>query len=64
MLKRTPLRDGTKGFRYQWGLTRKRSVKSRYGMTFGPTMIGTHFGKRSVYVERAAPVKFLHNFAG
>jgi hypothetical protein len=63
MFKRTKLNDGTTGYRYAWGLTRKRAVKTRYGITFGPTMIGTHFGKRSVYIERKAPAKYLHNFA-
>mgnify|MGYP003651235567 FL=1 len=64
MIKRTKLNDGTIGYRYAWGLTRKRSVKSRYGITFGPVMIGTHFGKRSVYIEKRAPKRYLHNFAG
>ncbi len=64
MLKRTKLTDGTTGYRYPWGLTRKRALKTRYGITFGPTMIGTHFGKRSVYIERKAPSKMLWNFSG
>ena len=64
MFKRSPLNDGTQGYRYSWGLTRKRVAKKRYGITFGPTMVGTHYGKRSVYIERKSPANLLWNFAG
>lgn len=64
MFKRSPLNDGTTGYRYSWGLTRKRVAKKRYGITFGPTMVGTHYGLRSVYIERKSPANMLWNFAG
>ncbi len=63
-MKSSPLNDGTTGKRFAWGLYRKRSRKARYGVNFGPTMVGIHTGKRSLYIERKSPVKFLHNFAG
>ena len=64
MFKRSPLNDGTQGYRYSWGLTRKRSKKRRYGIDTGPVMTGIHTGKRSIYIERKIPVRYLHNFAG
>ena len=64
MFKRSPLNDGTQGYRYSWGLTRKRSIKRRYGISTGPVMTAIHAGKRSVYIERKNPVRYLHNFAG
>ena len=63
-MRKLPLNDGTVGNRYPWGLTRKRGTKQRFGITFGKTMYGYHFGKRSVYIERSAPLKYLWNFAG
>ena len=64
MFKRSPLNDGTHGYRYSWGLTRKRVAKKRYGISTGPVMTAIHAGKRSVYIERRNPVRYLHNFAG
>lgn len=64
MIKRSPLNDGTAGYRYGWGLTRKRVSKKRYGITAGPVMTAIHVGRRSVYIERRSPVKMLWNFAG
>jgi hypothetical protein len=65
-MKSLPLNDGTNGRRFSWGLYRKRdrSRKTRYGVNFGPTMVGIHAGIRSLYIERKSPVKFLHNFGG
>jgi hypothetical protein len=64
MFKRIKLTDGTTGYRYSWGLTRKRVTKKRYGISAGPVMLAIHAGKRSVYIERKNPVRYLHNFAG
>lgn len=64
MFKKTKLNDGTTGYRYSWGLTRKRAAKKRYGMKTGKTFVGIHAGLRSVYIERKSPVKMLWNFAG
>jgi hypothetical protein len=65
-MKTSPLNDGTTGKRFSWGLyrVRNRSRKTRYGVKFGPTMVGFHMGIRSLYIERRSPAKFLHNFAG
>ena len=64
LLKAAPLNDGTEGKRFAWGLYRKRAVKSRWGVSAGPTMTGVHVGRRSLYIERKAAVRHLHNFAG
>ena len=64
MFKRSPLNDGTHGYRYAWGLTRKRVAKKRYGINTGPVMTAIHAGKRSVYIEHRNPVRVLWNFAG
>ena len=62
-----PLNDGTNGFRFDLagikGLTRKRSIKRRYGVNKGETMVSFHMGKRSVYVQRFNPVRKLYDFA-
>jgi len=63
MFKRAALNDGTKGYRYSWGLTRKRSVKKRYGVASGKTMFAVHTGLRSLYIEKKRPAKILWNFA-
>lgn len=51
----TSLNDNTNGFRFNLlgikGLTRKRQVIRRYGLTRGSSMTGLHFGKRSIYIE-------------
>ena len=64
--KTAALNDGTTGKRFAWGLyrVRDRSRKTRYGIKFGPTMVGFHMGIRSLYVERKAAIKRLHHFAG
>jgi hypothetical protein len=62
--KSLPLGDGTDGKRFPWGLYRKRQKKTRYGIKFGPTMLAIHSGRRSLYIEKKAPLKYLHNFAG
>jgi hypothetical protein len=64
LLKTAPLHDGTNGKRFAWGLYRKRAIKSRWGVSTGPTMTGIHAGRRSLYVERKAAARYLHNFAG
>ena len=64
LVKTAGLNDGTQGKRFSWGLYRKRAVKSRWGISTGPTMTGIHCGKRSLYVERKAAVRHLHHFAG
>jgi len=60
------LNDGTQGFRFRLfnrdGLYRKRSTKSRYGMTHGDTTLGLHFGKRSLYIENKQTVRHFWNF--
>ena len=63
MFKSTPLNDGTRGYRYSWGLTRKRQARKRYGVANGKTMLGFHTGLRSLYVEKKHPLKPLWNFA-
>ena len=63
----SPLNDGTTGRRYSWGLWRKRKAgpnKARYGIQSGPTMLAIHTGRRSLYIEKKAPLRYLHNFAG
>ncbi len=62
--KTAALNDGTNGKRFAWGLYRKRAVKSRWGVSTGPTMTGFHVGRRSLYVEHRAAIKRLHHFAG
>ena len=68
MIKFSYLYDGTRGYRFNIlgvsGLTRKRLIKSRYGVKCGTTMIGLHIGKRSVYFEHGIPIKRLYNFVG
>jgi hypothetical protein len=64
LVKTAELNDGTQGKRFAWGLYRKRVLKSRWGITTGPTMTGIHAGRRSLYIERKAPLRYLHNFAG
>jgi hypothetical protein len=64
LVKTAGLNDGTNGKRFAWGLYRKRSVKSRWGISTGPTMTGFHMGRRSLYVEHRAAIKRLHHFAG
>jgi hypothetical protein len=56
--------DGTKGNRYRWGLTRKRILRKRYGITKGKTMVGLHFGLYTLYYTRLRPLKSLWNFSG
>ena len=60
------LNDGTQGFRFRLfnrdGLYRKRSTKSRYGVTQGDTTLGIHFGKRSLYIENKQTVRHFWNF--
>ena len=60
----SPLNDGTTGRRYSWGLWRKRKTQTRYGIKSGPTMLAVHSGRRSLYIEKHAPLRYLHNFAG
>ena len=64
LVKTAKLNDGTTGRRFAWGLYRVRAVKSRWGIIKGPTMTGIHAGRRSLYIERKAAVRYLHNFAG
>ena len=64
LVKTAGLNDGTQGKRFAWGLYRKRAVKTRWGVSTGPTMTGIHCGRRSLYVERKAAVRHLHHFAG
>jgi hypothetical protein len=64
LVKTAGLNDGTQGKRFSWGLYRVRAVKSRWGISTGPTMTGIHCGKRSLYVERKAAVRHLYHFAG
>ena len=63
-----PLNDGTKGFRFNFlgnkGIYRKRKLDKRYGKSTGDVMTGYHFGKRSLYMEQAAPKRKLCHFAG
>jgi len=54
--------DGTKGNRYSWGLTRKRILRKRYGITKGKTMIGLHFGLYTLYFSRLKPLKRLGSY--
>ena len=68
ILATKPLDDGTKGFRFNIlgskGIYRKRKIEKRYGKTQGDCMTGYHFGKRSLYMEQAAPKRKLCHFAG
>ena len=42
-------------------IARKRVLKKRpIGRTFGPTFVGYHWGKFSLYIERKAPAKAIH----
>ena len=68
MLKTKSLNDGTIGKRFCLfgvvkGLYRRRGGKTRYDITSGSTMTGFHFGKRSLYIEKANG-RNLYNFAG
>jgi len=64
LTKSLPLDDGTDGKRFPWGLYRKRLKKTRYGIKSGPSMLAIHTGRRSLYIEKKAPLRYLHNFAG
>ena len=68
ILATKPLNDRTNGFRFNFlgnkGIYRKRSLINRYGKSQGDCMTGYHFGKRSLYVEQAAPKRKLCHFAG
>jgi hypothetical protein len=65
-----PLNDRTQGFRFnflnQKGLYRKRKFKSRpLSVTKDSCMLGIHWGKRSLYLERRGTgVRPLFHFAG
>jgi hypothetical protein len=61
MFKRCKLNDRTQGYRYSWGLTRKRSLLKRYGRIVGKTMTGYHYGLRSLYIQHKT-AKPLYNF--
>ena len=65
-----PLNDRTQGFRFNFvgvkGLTRKRKVINRFGIT-RKCMTGFHLGKRSIYIERKpnrSTERKFHHFAG
>ena len=67
----TPLKDGTRGFRFTIagikGLTRKRTWIKRYGFTQGKCMKAYHFGKRTVYIEQRTnktKARRVRHFAG
>jgi len=64
IITKQPLNDGTKGFRFNWGLYRKRRSFNRYGVIKGDSMTGYHFGKRSIYVQKSTPKKQLWSFGG
>ena len=68
ILATKPTQDGCKGFRFNFlgnkGIYRKRKIEKRYGKSQGDVMTGYHFGKRSLYVEQAAPKRKLCHFAG
>tara|TARA_B100001758_G_C18340260_1_gene573927 strand:- start:44 stop:283 length:240 start_codon:yes stop_codon:yes gene_type:complete len=76
ILATKPLNDGTKGFRFHFGIRingkilgkkgiyRKRSTVNRQGKSIGDIMNGYHFGKRSVYFEQTTPKRKLYHFAG
>ena len=68
ILATKPLNDTTSGFRFNFfgskGIYRKRKIEKRYGKSQGDCMTGYHFGKRSLYVEQAAPKRKLCHFAG
>ena len=66
-----PLFDRTEGFRFNVfgfkGLYRKRKYKVRpLSFVTGPCTKAVHFGKRSIYVQRADNTYYraLHHFAG
>jgi|TARA_R110002049_G_scaffold285994_1_gene467535 hypothetical protein len=63
-----PLNDGTKGFRFnvlgRKGLYRKRNNKTRKGISSGVSMVGYHYGKRSLYLEHGYSIRKLCHFAG
>lgn len=64
-----PLNDNTHGFRFQLGmlkgLYRKRGIVRRFGINRGKTMVGFHFGKRSLYIESRKAERHLGwGFAG
>ena len=66
-----PLNDGTQGYRFNFagvkGLTRKRKVINRIGITRKDCMTGLHLGKRSIYIERKpnrSTERRFHHFAG
>ena len=61
-----PLNDNTAGFRFRnsfiKGIYRKRTIKTRYGITKGKTFRAIHFGKRSVYIEQFKPLRVTYNW--
>ena len=66
-----PLFDRTEGFRFNVfgfkGLYRKPKYKVRpLSFVTGPCTKAVHFGKRSIYIERADNTYYraLHHFAG
>lgn len=68
ILATKPLNDGTGGFRFNFfgnkGLYRKRKIETRYGKSHGDVMTGYHFGKRSLYLEKATAKRKLYHIAG
>ena len=63
-----PLNDGTKGFRFnvlgRKGLYRARNSKKRRGVSSGDSMVGYHYGRRSLYLEHGYSKRKLQHFAG
>ena len=64
ILTKQPLNDRTQGFRFNWGIYRKRVLFNRYGISKGACMTGYHFGKRSLYVQKSKPNRQLWSFGG
>lgn len=67
LIKTLPLNDGTMGTRFDIigikGISRKRIVKKRWGMTKGKTFRAIHMGKHSIYIEQFKPINKLGDWA-
>ena len=66
-MRKKELNDGTNGYRFNSkfvnGLVRNRVMVKRWEITNGHSMIGFHFGYRSLYIQKPRALRKLTNFA-
>ena len=66
-MRKKLLNDGTNGYRFNGrfvnGLFRHRVNYKRWEITNGHSMIGFHYGYRSLYIQKPKALRKLTNFA-